>query len=171
MPADTPADRFRAGWTRVTAALAAEDTESLLPAVQEWISAWDECFWSNDLSPFEVAYHPDVEIVNSTRGKGLSLIKEGTGLHLLTEGRKGALDLFSWFGFAIQSVHRSENRLLALGSLRTRGRYSGIPMPVPLGALWTIRDGRISRVEGFTSRKKAFAALEATERNKQFSAP
>ncbi len=102
-----------------------------------------------------------VEIINSTRGKGLGLLPEGKGIDLFRKGREKALDVFAWFGFAVKSVYRSEDRLLALGSLTTRGRYSGISVPVPLGTLWTIRDGRIDRVETFTSRKKAMAALGA----------
>jgi ketosteroid isomerase-like protein len=52
-----------------------------------------------------------------------------------------------------------DGRVLAWGSIRVRGKGSGAQTQVPVGGLFELRDGRISRWEDFGSKESALAAL------------
>ena len=49
-------------------------------------------------------------------------------------------------------------RILALGRLITRGRGSGVPVESPWGAVYDLRDGRVSRIRTFLDHGEALRA-------------
>lgn len=157
------AGRFTQAWDEVVDAWEHHDDAATLLALQSWIAAWDVCFWQGDLSTFPNAYHPDVVVENHTRLQGLSLFQGGEGIDVFRRLREESSDVLSWFRFQIESIERSGDRVAALGTMRTRGRLSGLGLGVPFATIWTIIDGRIAHAAGFTSRRLALRSLRAGE--------
>jgi ketosteroid isomerase-like protein len=155
------AQRFTQLWAAVLDAWEHHDDTATLLAFQNWIEIWDVCFWKGDFSTFPKAYHSNVQINNHTRLKGLSLFRGGEGIDAFRRLREESSDVLSWFRFQIESVERSGDRVAALGTMRTRGRLSGLGIRVPFATIWTIRDGKITQAEGFTSRRVALRTLRA----------
>ncbi len=158
MTAGTPPERFEAHWRALLGALDREDDAAALRALQGWIEAWDECFWGNQLDVFAVAYAPDVEILNRTR---FAMLPDFEGLDAFRRFRFEAADVLSNFRFEVTSMRRRGSLLLGLGRFRTRGRYTGIVFRFPVAVLWTIEGGLITRIETYSSQRKALAAIEA----------
>jgi ketosteroid isomerase-like protein len=55
------------------------------------------------------------------------------------------------------------NRVLALGHVRARGRGSGMELDSPMGWVFTVRRGKIVKAEGFLSRAEALEAVGLSE--------
>ena len=155
------AERFTQLWDEVVDAWEHHDDAATLLALRNWIEIWDTCFWQGDFSTFPTAYHSDVLIANNTRLQGLSLFRGGEGIDAFRRLREESSDVLSWFRFQIESIERSGDRVAALGTMRTRGRLSGVGIRVPFATIWTILDGKIARAEGFTSRRLALRTLRA----------
>ena len=155
------AGRFTQAWDEVVGAWEHHDDTATLLALQNWIEIWDMCFWQGDFSTFPKAYHPNVVVENHTRLQGLSLFRGGVGIDAFRRLREESSDVLSWFRFQIESIERSGDRVAALGTMRTRGRLSGLGIGVPFATIWTIIDGKIAHAEGFTSRRLALRSLRA----------
>jgi ketosteroid isomerase-like protein len=54
-------------------------------------------------------------------------------------------------------------RVLILFRERGQGRRSGVDTEAKLGAVWTVRDGRVSRMQPFRSRRDAYEAAGLKE--------
>ena len=50
------------------------------------------------------------------------------------------------------------DRILAFGTIHARGRESKVEIDSPTGWVFTLRDGKVARAEGFLSREGALAA-------------
>lgn len=159
MIAGGDAERFARAWRQVVDAWDRYDDAATLLALQCWIEVWDACFWQSDLSAFPTAYHSNVVVENHTRLRGLDIFRGGEGIEAFRRLREQSGDVLSWFRFQIESIDRSGDRVAALGTMRTRGRLSGIGFRLPFATMWTIKDGKISHAEGFTSRRAAIRAL------------
>ena len=153
------AARFAQSWDQVVDAWDRHDDAATLLALQNWIEIWDVCFWRSDFSAFHNAYHDDVVVENHTRLRGLDVFRGGQGIEAFRHLREQSADVLKWFRFRIESIERSGDRVAALGTIRTRGRLSGIGFRVPFATIWTIHNGRISRAEGFTSKRRAVRDL------------
>ena len=55
------------------------------------------------------------------------------------------------------------DRVLAWGTIRMKGKGSGVEMEVPVGGIFDFREGRITRWEDFGSKEKALAAVGLPE--------
>ncbi len=159
MVEESAAGRFTHAWDEVVDAWKHHDDTATLLALQNWIEIWDVCFWQGDFSTFPTAYHSNVLIDNHTRLQGLSLFRGGEGIDAFRRLREESSDVLSWFRFQIESIERSGDRVAALGTMRTRGRLSGLGIGVPFATIWTIMDGKIAQAEGFTSRRLALLTL------------
>jgi hypothetical protein len=155
------AGRFTQAWDEVVDAWNHHDDAATLLALQNWIEIWDVCFWQDDFSAFPTAYHSNVLIDNHTRLQRMSLFRGGEGIDAFRRLREESSDVLSWFRFQIKSIERSGDRVAALGTMRTRGRLSGLGIGVPFATIWTIIDGKIAHAEGFTSRRLALRTLRA----------
>jgi ketosteroid isomerase-like protein len=153
------AENFARAWDEVVDAWSRHDDAATLLALQRWIEVWDACFWQSDLSAFPTAYHSHVVVENHTRLRGLDIFRGGEGIETFRHLREQSADVLSWFRFQIESIERSGDRVAALGTMRTRGRLSGIGFRLPFATIWTIKEGKISHAEGFTSRRAAIRAL------------
>ena len=147
---------FESNWLSFAEAFELEDDDGALESLRRWIESWDRCFWASDFSAFPVAYWPDVEVINRTRIPGLP---QHNGIDGFRQFREAAADVMSNFRFEVTGFHRAGRRFVGVGRFRARGRYSGMLIRLPVAVLWTYRDGKIARVEAYTSGRKALAAL------------
>jgi ketosteroid isomerase-like protein len=81
------------------------------------------------------------------------------------EGMRAFLDeirqQFEDFNFALKHCEElREDRLLALGTLRFRGRGSGVEMDMDVGWILTFRDGLVWRWRNYLSHEEALADAE-----------
>jgi ketosteroid isomerase-like protein len=105
--------------------------------------------WARDEQPSEL-FHPDIE---------WSLPHPGGKL----KGREDLLAFLrsfmgAWDEHAMEVEELRElddGRVLALFTERARGRMSGVETVANPAALWTVRDGRVVRCEGFGDRDEA----------------
>jgi hypothetical protein len=148
-------DRFRQHWADFIRAREAQDEDAALGALKSWIEAWDECFWQRDFSAFEAAYWPNVEIVNRTRVFGL---RERNGIQGLRLLREQAPDFVSNFRLEITAMRQDRDQVVGLGRFRARARYTGLLLRVPVAVVWTLQESRISRIEAFTSHRRALSS-------------
>ena len=51
-----------------------------------------------------------------------------------------------------------DDRVLALGQVRARGRESGVEIDSAIGFVFTVRGGKAVKAQGFLSRERALAA-------------
>jgi ketosteroid isomerase-like protein len=56
-----------------------------------------------------------------------------------------------------------DDRVLALGHVKARGRGSGMELESPMGWVFTIRRGKVAKAEGFLSRAQALEAVGLSE--------
>ena len=56
-----------------------------------------------------------------------------------------------------------DDRVLALGHVKARGRASGMELESPMGWVFTIRRGKVAKAEGFLSRAEALEAVGLSE--------
>jgi ketosteroid isomerase-like protein len=153
------AAEFERAWGRFCAAFEAGDDEDSLGALQAWIIAWDECVQAGETGAFEVAYHEDVEAVAHLRLPGM---RDTPNLESLRRELHDLPDIASRFRFDVVEFERHGDLFMGSGRFRARGRYSGLVMRFPLAVVWTYRDGRISRVEAYGTRRRARSELLAT---------
>jgi ketosteroid isomerase-like protein len=80
-------------------------------------------------------------------------------------GREGALrfwdDLHAdWEGLElpIQDVRDLGDTVVVIGHLVARGRTSGVDLDVPIGQVWELRDGKVTRMHAFSDPADALRA-------------
>ena len=88
----------------------------------------------------------------------------------LRRGAEGAVGFFRewtepWEEFHVDwELHRAgPDRVLAVVSMRGRGRESGAPVHTRLAQLWTFREGRAARMVAYTDVREAFQAAGLRE--------
>ena len=109
-----------------------------------------------EMEPF---LHPDVEYVSPPDAvePGVRRGLEGfrTVLAAVTEGLGPAAQ------FRLGEVVERGERVLVCMSIRTGGGASGVEVTGPaVGVVWTLRDGKVRRVEWFWGLEKARAVFE-----------
>lgn len=62
---------------------------------------------------------------------------------------------FSELRYVADEVVEQGDRMVVLGHIVGRGRYSNLPFKAQFGHVWTIRDGRATRMEAFLDQAKA----------------
>jgi len=143
-----------AAWDRFLEAYERGDDDACLQAIRAWIEVWDRQFWARDFTDFDTIYDAHVEARNRTAL--WFVLKEFEGVNGFRTMRDEAADVAARFWFEIESFRRaSDERVVALGHIRARGRYSGILLRHSMAVIWTLRDGRILRAEAYTSLHKA----------------
>jgi ketosteroid isomerase-like protein len=91
--------------------------------------------------------------------------RELIGGSLVYHGHEGLARFFAEWHEAWTDVASHLDELIDTGehvvsveTTRGRGRRSGAEVDIPHGAVWTVRDGKISRVVWYPSRAEALAA-------------
>ncbi len=148
---------FERTWARFAAAFERDGEAAPLEPLQEWIDAWDQCFWDRDFSAFPAAYWRDVEIHNHvvpfSNRKYSSIEAFGTL-------REEMADTLSNFRFYVTETVREGSRFAALGRLQARWRYAGL-LRFPSAVVWSVRDGKIERIDAFPTHRGALAELRS----------
>jgi uncharacterized protein len=104
--------------------------------------------------------HPDVEwVFIDLQGQPRSFHGHDGFHQWLQEMRQGWEDLW-WEPERLVDAH---NHVVAVVTAHLRGRGSGIDLDVPLGNLWTIRDGLVVRFQMFLDPTDAFEAAGLSE--------
>jgi ketosteroid isomerase-like protein len=86
------------------------------------------------------------------------------------EGREAFGHFFHrWFGtwddlkISPERFIADGDRVLALSTITGRGKASGVPVLIRAADLWTVRDGKIFSLVGYTDRAEALAAVGLSE--------
>ncbi len=152
------AEEFGHSWTAFVTAFETGDDGASLEALRRWIASWDECVTAGDTTAFGRAYHEDVVAELHIPFPGMG--GESEGLDELRSRAREIPDVMTRFHFEVAEFARSGNRWAASGVVRSRGRYSGLVLKVPISVMWTMRASKIVRVDAFGGRKRALVALD-----------
>ena len=153
-------ERFSAAWSAFQNAFESGDDERGLTALRNWISAWDRCVEARETEAFSVAYHDDIEIENRLPFPGMPAPR---GLEEFRRALEELPGVASRLTFDVQRYERHGERFLGSGVFRASGRYSGHLIRLPTTIVWTYRDGKISRLRAFASRRRATVELRDYE--------
>jgi ketosteroid isomerase-like protein len=72
---------------------------------------------------------------------------------------------FDLFYPAFESARDFGDRVLAIGTIRVRGKGSGVEVEQPMTLVVTYRDGKIARFEAFGDNQKALEAVGLSEQD------
>ena len=104
---------------------------------------------------------PDVELVSVLSELGGGVFRGHDGVErYVTEVAEGWADT-AWTVLDAREV--DDHRLVATVQFRARGQQSGIAVDRELGALFTIENGKTTRVEGFLDPEAALEAAGLSE--------
>ncbi len=119
-----------------------------------------QAFNDRDVDAMLPLIHPDAEI------ESLRAQLEGRAYR----GREGVRQMFADFDedwtfvrIHTERVSASGDRVVALGRLHARGRASGADLDVPIGFVWTFRDGKAVHAKTFSDQDKALRAAGLDE--------
>jgi uncharacterized protein len=80
------------------------------------------------------------------------------GRDTIHEFLQGFLESWEEFAQEVEDVVPSGERLVVLLHMRGRGRESGVEVDASYAHVWTIRDGRATRVDAYYDRERALEA-------------
>jgi ketosteroid isomerase-like protein len=115
------------------------------------------------VTPFEV-YAEDIvwDLSNSSRG--------AIGVERAYEGHEGVrqhwrevLSAFGEIDFEVEELVDAGDRVLAAIRERDVGRASGVPVEAAHLAVWTLADGKVTRMQVFDDRRQAVEAAGLRE--------
>jgi ketosteroid isomerase-like protein len=99
---------------------------------------------------------PDVEFVNPETALEPGTRRGPEGLRI---GLTGVLEVFEELTFDPERIVDLEDRVVAIGSFRGRGKASGMEVgPAPFAIVATLREGRLVRFEWFATAADALRA-------------
>jgi ketosteroid isomerase-like protein len=131
---------------------------------QENVEVVRRCFglWvSRDLSDLPQLAHPDVVLDVSRRVFNPAVYRGYDGFERFGEQVDEA---WEGFRFEIEELVDAGECVVAATRLRGRGRSSGVEAEMREFSVWTLRDGRVSRVSGgYRERAVAFEAAGLSE--------
>jgi uncharacterized protein len=111
---------------------------------------------SRDATSIFALYDPDVELDATRMGVG------DLGIY---HGHEGLRSLFGEFHEVWGQIEYDYEELIDAGqdvvavvTRHARGRASGVDVEAPLALLWTVREGKVTRVVWFPTRDEAFEA-------------
>jgi ketosteroid isomerase-like protein len=112
-------------------------------------------FNRRDMSLAVADFHPDVELDEWQEAPGARTYRGA-------EGVQAALDswfeTWEWMMVDIQELREVGDRVLFTLHQRAKGRGSGIEIEITSWNVYTFRDGKVTRMQLFTSREPAFEA-------------
>ena len=131
-----------------------ENVEALKTVYDRW-GAGD--FWTPGIfdSDAEVVWAGEMPDLAGPGGQGLAAIEAGMRTWL------AAWDEYRWE--ADRFIPVNENRVLVLFTARGRGKGSSVEVEAHWAHLWTFREGKATRVEGFIHQPEALEAAGLSE--------
>ena len=124
-----------------------ENVEALKAVYARW-AVGD--FWTPDI------FDPDVEVVWAQDMPDFA--GPNRGLPALDRGIRTLLAAWDEYRWEAERFIPVADRVLVLFTARGRGKGSSVEVEAHWAHLWTFREGKATRVEGFLDRAEAFAA-------------
>ena len=110
---------------------------------------------AGDIEGMLALYHEDIVHQPSPDWPDNKPTKGKTAFREIT---KDWVSLWQSMEIETDTVEAYGDRVLAVGSWRTTGRVSGVEGTLPIQIVYTVRDGRIIRLEWFADHDAAVAA-------------
>ena len=126
-------------------------SEENIQLVREGIAAMEQ----GDVEALLALSHPEVEWVNPDYA-----VEPGTrhGLAGFRKAIEATHDSFAELRFHIEEIIDVEDRVVATGIMSARGKGSGVEMRQPFGNVFTIKDGKVIRMQWYNDTAEARAA-------------
>jgi hypothetical protein len=84
-----------------------------------------------------------------------------SGFAEIRERLEAQLEVFDEFGIEPEQFHEKGDLVAVPVRQRARGGASGVELEIRIGHLWTVRDGKVARLDVFAARDDALRALDA----------
>ncbi len=114
-----------------------------------------EAFNRRDLNAVFELLDPDFELVTDERVLFAGTYRGRNEIRRLLQDQE---EVFGQLTMEPYEFFEAGGRVVAFVRQRARGQASGAEVEITIGHLWTIRDGRAVRMQGFPQREKALEA-------------
>ena len=104
--------------------------------------------------------HPEIELVEWPESPDT---RHGHGVSQVLEVRDSWFEAWDTIDFAADEYLESGDRVVACGKAHAMGKGSTVPVDFESYTVFTVRDGRIARLEFFIERGQALAAAGLTQ--------
>ena len=131
-----------------------ENVEALRAVYEKWGAGnfWTPEIFDHDV---EVVWAGEMPDLAGPGGRGLSAVETAMRTWL------AAWDEYRWE--ADRFIPVQEDRVLVLITARGRGKGSSVEVEAQWAQLWTLREGKATRLEGFIDRAEALEAAGLRE--------
>jgi uncharacterized protein len=119
----------------------------------------NEAVSRGDIEAALVALDPDIEFI-PRRAAVQGVYRGHEGMRQFFGENVESFDLYQ---VSYQEFRHLDDRLLAFGTVRVRGKESGVEVTTPTAMVATFRDGKIVRAEDFGERSEALKAVGLEE--------
>ena len=108
--------------------------------------------------------HPDVELLPPADVPDFETYRGLDGIRLYQQRTE---EIWEKFDTWAEEIFEAGDQVLALARSRGLARQSGVEVEIEVGHVWTVRDGRVSRLVIYTDREEArrAAGLESRARH------
>jgi ketosteroid isomerase-like protein len=127
-------------------------SQEALEIVRQVSERWN----AHDIDGLFELYHDDMVIVTGEHWPDGNAVLEGK--QRFRESTHEWLDVWQSVHVETDLVEAYGDRVVAHGNWITKGRVSGMEGTMPIHIVFTVRDGRIARVEWFSDHDRAVAA-------------
>jgi ketosteroid isomerase-like protein len=148
---------MRETWPVFLAALDAGDEHEIRTAFGHQQRAFRTAVLALDVESLQSNIDPDYELHNHTDFFDWRDVYRG--VEGMMEWAGQITDTAGDFELVVERIERSGDRVISLGEMHASGRLSQIEATFPWAQVWTLRDGRILRVEVYTDHGSALEAL------------
>jgi ketosteroid isomerase-like protein len=123
----------------------------------EVVHAVVEAFREHDIPRLRSLFHDDSEFHSVITGAGGNVYR---GLEEIEGYMRDVEDAFEgWHSEDELCIDAGDGRVALLYRVVGRGKGSGVPVDQPISILWTVRDGKIARAQGYRDPEEALVAL------------
>ncbi len=119
----------------------------------------NEAVSRGDIDAALVALDPEIELI-PRRAAVQGVYRGYEGMRRFLSENAESFDLYQ---VSYREVRDLGDRLVAFGTVRVRGRESGIEVTSPTAMVATFRDGKMVRAEDFSERSEALKAVGLEE--------
>ncbi len=109
--------------------------------------------------PFDLYAEDIIWDLSSWRAAELDPKRVYTGHEGVREAWRDRLSAWSEIDFEIEELKEMGDRVLAVIREREVGRSSGVPIEAAHAAIWTLADGKVTRLQVFDNRQQALEAM------------
>ena len=144
-----------------------EENVEVVRSFYESLNAWLASYWSDPVVPIEESpeleemfahLDPEAEwdwLFSPETFRGRERLLQALGDYLETVG--------DWRVEVEELIDVSRNRVLGIGRVVARGKGSGTPVLQAIFSAFTLRNGKVTRIEDHTERAAAVAAAGLSE--------